>query len=391
MPLGDFVAGTRTLDLSSYTPAAGTYSLYVKAVGKPSLTNKMSNAASITIATNAGVSVATPLNGSTLSGSPVHVMATASSPNGVASMIVYLDYNDAYLTYTASVDTYLSMAPGSHLLVIKSWDNVGNVTQATSNITVSAAVPSASLSLSTTSVALGKAAAATVSATDPNVGGSITSSVINWGDGTSSAGPSASHTYSTSGTYTVKATVTDNYGNSASALQALTVQLALAPTASMTVAMSGATATVTTAGSIAGSGTIASTVINWGDGASTVGTSASHTYAKGGYYTLTVTVTNSFGLSASTSQQVTAAGVVIWLPQAGSTASVPVHIAATAYDSKPIASMIVYLDGVQVWLGYVNDLDLWQSSRNGSHTIVVKAWESGTGVVYQSSVKFNAK
>ena len=68
----------------------------------------------------------------------------------------------------------------------------------------------------------------------------------------------------------------------------------------------------------------------------------------------------------------------------------PVHIAATAYDSKTIASMIIYLDGNKVWTGYVNNFDVWLNMRSGTHTIVVKAWEDVTGVVYQNSVKFKA-
>jgi PKD repeat protein len=224
------------------------------------------------------------------------------------------------------------------------------------------------------------------------VGGSINSTTINWGDGGVSNGASASHSYSTAGTYTVTATATDNYGKSSSASQSVTVQapVAVAPTASMKITMNGPTATVTST-SIAGSGTITSTVINWGDGTSTNAASASHTYAKGGFDTITLTVTNSAGKTASTSQQVTAAGVVIWLPQPGATAAQPVHIAATAYDSKTIASMAVYLDGNQIWLGYVNDFDLWQSMRSGTHTIVVNAWESGTGVLYQATVKFKGQ
>lgn len=50
MPLGDVGAGTHAFDLSSYSFAAGSYTLFVKAVGKPSLRNQMSAAVSYTIA-----------------------------------------------------------------------------------------------------------------------------------------------------------------------------------------------------------------------------------------------------------------------------------------------------------------------------------------------------
>lgn len=60
-----------------------------------------------------------------------------------------------------------------------------------------------------------------------DVDGSIASSSINWGDGSAaSAGPTASHTYNTAGTYTVTATVTDNLGASSTAKQTVTVSTA---------------------------------------------------------------------------------------------------------------------------------------------------------------------
>jgi PKD repeat protein len=662
MALGDFVAGVHSVDVASYSPAAGTYSLYVKAIGKPSLTNKMSNATTLTVAapnvsssltvtptsgnaplavtatassttssttsgallmattnstnidfgdgtivsgssathtyiipgtytvtanvvnssgvtstststvkamalaptaalslsattgvvpatisastaastdpnaggtisgstvdwgdgtvsagptathvysmvgtftvtatvidnygasstktqsvsiTGNGVTISSPLTGSTQL-SPVHVVASAVSGNGVASMITYLDDVKMYTTYTAQTDISLPMTPGSHRIVVNSWDTKGALMQAATTITVNAQAPTATLSLSATSALTGTSitastaastdpnvsgsitsstiawgdgtssagpsaahayaaagsyavtatvtdnygksatatktvsiaapvnpiaaltlsatsgtapvsiTASTAGSTDPNAGGSIVSSTINWGDGTSSAGPSASHTYSTAGTFTVTATVFDNYGKSASTAKLVTVtaSAAVAPTAAMTITMSGATATVSTAASTAGSGSITSTVINWGDGTSSTGVTASHTYVKGGYFTITATVKNSYGLSSSTSQQVTAAGVMIWLPQPGTTAAQPVHIAATAYDSKKIATVIVYMDGNEIYRTTATDFDKWFSMRNGTHRLVVKAWEDVTGVVYQSTVTFSAK
>ena len=325
---------------------------------------------------------------------PATITATASAtdPNVNGSISSYsINWGDGSTSSGASAShTYASA--GTYAVTVTATDNYNQSATATQSVTVTtAAVPTVSLSLSATSAAAPATITATVSATDPNAGGSISSYSINWGDGSSSASGTASHTYSNAGTYTVTATATDNYGKSASSSRSLTISAAAAPTASMTVTMSGPTASVSTAGSTAGSGSIASTVINWGDGTSTSAASASHTYNKGGYYTIAVTVTNSYGQSATASQQVTAAGVVIWLPQPGTTSGQPVHIAATAYDSKPIASMIVYLDNNKVWTGYVNDFDLWLNMRSGNHTLVIKAWEDVTGVVYQSSVTFKAK
>ncbi len=48
MPLGDYPAGTSSLDLSQFGLAAGTYQLYVKAAGKASMLNHTSSAAAFT-------------------------------------------------------------------------------------------------------------------------------------------------------------------------------------------------------------------------------------------------------------------------------------------------------------------------------------------------------
>lgn len=428
-----------------------------------------------------GVVITSPVSGST-GNSPVHIVASASSGNGIAAMSTYIDDVKVYKTYTALTDTSVAVAPGSHHLVINAWDSNGVLLpQVGEYFTVSAQAPAASLTVSANSGVAPATITATASATDPNVngtissytinwgdgsstaaatgshtysaagtftvtatvtdnygktatatqsltitvsqpptaalalsattatapanitasaagstdpnpGGSITSSTIAWGDGTSSTGPSASHTYSNAGIYTVTATVTDNYGMTAAMSQSVTVTAPTTPpTVALAVSISGPTATVSTSGSTPGAGSITSTVINWGDGTSTSAASGTHTYGKGGYYTIIATVTNSYGVSSSASKKVQAAGVVIWSPYPGSTSGEPVKVTASAYDSKTIASMIIYVDGNNVWTGYVNNFSVSLNMQPGTHTIVVKAWEAVTGVVYQNSVTFRAK
>jgi subtilase family serine protease len=61
------------------------------------------------------------------------------------------------------------------------------------------------------------------SSTDPFPGGAIVSYHWNWGDGNSSTGKTASHTYSTAGSRTITLTVTDNYGRVGSKKLTVTV------------------------------------------------------------------------------------------------------------------------------------------------------------------------
>src|SRR6185437_14751643 len=242
MSLGDFPAGTHSLDLSSFGFNAGTYSVYVKAVGKPSILNHMSAAAiytsggggqpqppvarlsltpgsgtatvtdalslqsqataTVSVTASPTLTVTQPLNNSTVSG-PIHVVASGSAPSGVDALQIYLDHTLVYQINASLMDTTVSAGSGTHLVVVKLWDKLGNAYMQSLNVTVAPSF-SASLSVNPTTISAGSSVTATVSSSS----GTIASSQITWGDGTSSAGLSASHVYAQAGTYTVSASAT---------------------------------------------------------------------------------------------------------------------------------------------------------------------------------------
>src|SRR5262249_50602830 len=145
-----------------------------------------------------------------------------------------------------------------------------------------------------------------------DVDGTIVASNINFGDGSAPvSGSSAAHTYSAAGTYVVTATLTDNLGATSS--KSMTVVVSPAPNkppvAAVSVSPSSAYGPVTVNVSAAGSsdpdGTIASAVINFGDGTAAAGLTASHTYQTAGSYTVIATVTDNQGASSSASAGVT--------------------------------------------------------------------------------------
>jgi hypothetical protein len=76
----------------------------------------------------AGVSVSSPVPNSS-DNSPVHVVATAAAPLGraITAMRIYLDYTGVYTVNAASMDTYVTMASGSHNLIVQAWDSAGTV------------------------------------------------------------------------------------------------------------------------------------------------------------------------------------------------------------------------------------------------------------------------
>ncbi len=131
----------------------------------------------------------------------------------------------------------------------------------------------------------------------------------NFGDGSSTSGRTVPHVFADPGTYDVSLTVTDNCGASAS--QSVTVSIVAAdpcagnqaPTAnagSNRMADVGATLTFDAGGS-SDDGTITSFRWTFGDGASATGRAVSHAFDEAGTYTVTLTVTDDCGASASAS------------------------------------------------------------------------------------------
>jgi len=197
--------------------AAGTYTVTSTATAQMGPSSQAS--ASLTVsAPPATLNIVQPANGTTMH-APIHVVANGSAPSGVDAMQIYLDGALVYQANAGAFDTTVPASAGTHAVVVKLWDKLGLAYQKSVTVTV---VPSlvTSLSLSSTSIAPGSSVSATLSATS----GTIASSTIQWGDGTSSAGPSASHTYATAGTYAVTGTASDVIGAATPVTAAVTVQ-----------------------------------------------------------------------------------------------------------------------------------------------------------------------
>jgi PKD repeat protein len=336
--------------------------------------------------------------------------------------------------------------------------------------------PVAALSLSSVSGIAPLSLTASTSASTSQYS-TVASSSINWGDGSTSSGPTASHAYSAAGNYTVTATVTDGFGVSSSVTQLVTVQApyvlvtspangatvaspvplaaqafdgrkiasmtvlvdnvsvyttaasalsasipmapgshavqvkayedatgavyqssltvnvpALALTASLSLSATSGIAPVAVTATAGGAdlnlnGSITAVSIQWGDGSASNGATASHTYATAGKYNVTATVTDNYGITSTATQTVTvqAPYVLITSPVPGATLASPVRVTAQAFEGRPIASMIVYVDSLKAYTIYAGALDAYIPMSSGSHTIKVKAWENVTGKVIESS------
>ena len=130
-----------------------------------------------------------------------------------------------------------------------------------------------------------------------------------FGDGTTSTEPAPVHAYNAAGTYDVTLTVTDGAGgSSAPATSSVTVTHA-APIAAFTQQTSALSVSVDASGATATDGATLSYSWNWGDGSpATTGATSSHSFSADGTYSVTLTVTDSLGGSATSVQDAVVAG-----------------------------------------------------------------------------------
>ena len=134
-----------------------------------------------------------------------------------------------------------------------------------------------------------------------------------FGDGTSGTGILVQHLFTTIGVQTVTLTVGGPGGTSNSTSVSFVVNAPAPPVASFTVAPSSpvalANATFSAAASTVGIGaTITNFSWSFGDGATASGPNAlvvSHAYAVAGNYTVTLTITDNLGRTATVTQSVT--------------------------------------------------------------------------------------
>jgi acid phosphatase len=127
-----YFTNAATLDVS-LAVSIGTHNVVVQAwnsggsVFKTPLTITVGGTSAACTAGTAGVTVCAPSAGST-DGSPVHVTAAAKSSRGpITAMRIYVDGVSMYRTTAADLATSVSMASGSHNVIVQAWDSTGSV------------------------------------------------------------------------------------------------------------------------------------------------------------------------------------------------------------------------------------------------------------------------
>jgi len=358
---GDGTSGTGTSASHSYA-AAGTYTVSFTVTDSTGAATSATQ--SITVTTT---STATPASAAIASISP-------TSPSiGQATTFTGTGTGQGGLNYTwdfgdgtggsGATATHSYTAAGSYSVVLTVVDSTGQRATATSSVTVINApvAPTATIQAVQRYVQYPTPGNLTysflyaLSSTifyGSGTGTGTLSYTWNFGDGNTGTGATPQHTYASPGNYTVSLVVTDSTGaSSLPAKTTITVSLPPVPSA-LTITpettLTSATNSILLAGYATAAGTTLSYTWNFGDGTPAMTTTASatvamspvHSYASPGVYTVSMTVTDVFGQTATATATVSTPYTMIYLAPVGFLSGFGENL--LAFDSKN--TLLYYTD-----------------------------------------------
>jgi len=293
---------------------------------------------------------------------------------------------------TGMVVTHAYVDNGTYVVTLTVTDNDGATASKTAIKTVLNRPPVASFTESATTVYTGEVIYFNASTSyDPD--GSIVSYFWNFGDGTNTTGITVSHAYANNGNYTVTLTVKDNDGaiSSSSAIKTVLNRAPVAVfTESATTVLTSEVIYFNASGSYDSDGTIVSYFWTFGDGTNATGINVSHAYADNGVYTVTLTIKDDDGATASVSATKTVLNrppVALFTESATTvyTGEIIYFDASASYD--PDGSIISYLwnfgDGTNA-TGIVVDHFY---ADNGSYTVILTVRDNDGATATATAMK----
>ncbi len=235
----------------------------------------------------------------------------ASASSDVDGTIVSYDWEwgDGTPNGTGVTASHTYATKGTFAINLTVTDNDGLTGRATRTLAVSAR-PIASFNVTVVGLTADVDGSASY---DPD--GTVVSWAWEWGDSTTGAGVTASHTYAAAGTYAVNLTVTDNDGLTGTVRRAVAVGLGPQPPHvlfSLTVDGLHFRLLADASASFDPDGTIVSYSWDWGDTTTGTGVTATHTYASPALYTVTLTLLDNDALTNSSNAPVS------WFPPTAS-------------------------------------------------------------------------
>jgi len=331
---------TLNLWVGTYTPGnepGGLWSLTVAGADLAVPANIGRATKTIQLQDRIPISTFTFTAGTILTAAQVSFNGTSSyDPDGTIVGYAW-DFGDGS-TGSGATPTHSYSIAGTYAVKLNVTDNSGSTQVSTQTVAITDRLPVVTVALSSTTPAPGQAVIITISASDPD--GTIATTTVNWGDGTTDtiSGPPTtdSHAYSLangtpSAAYTITVTVHDNSGSSSSATPGITVTdkpPVITWTPPATTAISGQAVTVAVSSSDP-DGTVTTVTVNWGDGkvdTLTPGTTTdSHTYSltsssPSATYTITITVVDNSG-----STKTATSSIAIQPIQSSSNVSFPLY------------------------------------------------------------------
>jgi PKD repeat protein len=237
---------------------------------------------------------------------PLNVTFTGSATGGTAPYSYSWNFGDDQAS-TSQNPFHAYTSEGDYTATLTVTDNKGANAVESQVITVTKAGASLAAAISATPTS--GQAPLNVNFTGSATGGTAPYSYSwNFGDGQTSTSQNPSYTYASGGDYAATLTVTDNKGANAVASQVITVTKTAASLAAAIFATptSGqAPLKVTFTGTATGGTAPYSYSWNFGDGQTSTSQNPSNTYASGGDYTATLTVTDNQGANAVASRVIT--------------------------------------------------------------------------------------
>jgi PKD repeat protein len=238
-------------------------------------------------------------------------------------------------------------------------DDIGQTSTVTQAVTVADANPTASFTFSPSTPATGDTVTFDASASSPSPGRTIVAYQWNFDDLTTGTGRTVQHQFATARSYLVRLTVTDDFGNTATTSQSVTVTQGTTPppptarftfspstpTTNQTVSFDASTSTA------ASNRTIVSYSWNFDDGTTGSGVQTTHAFTNARSYSVRLTVTDDAGQSNTVVNSVT----------------------VTASGSGPTASF-VYTPQSPVQQSTTITFDASQSQPTGTATISRYQW-----------------
>ena len=241
-------------------------------------------------------------------------------------------------------------AAGNYTVTLTVTDNRSGKATVTRQVTTIApnVIPSAAFTESVNNLAVAFDAAGSADSD-----GTISSYAWEYGDGATGTGKTSTRTYAAAGNYSVKLTVTDNRGGSATVTRQVTVIAPnVAPTAAFAQTVTNLSVAFDAAGSTDSDGTISSYAWEYGDGATGTGKTSNRTYAAAGNYNVKLTVTDNRGGTATVTRQITTTNPAPTKPSASNT-GVPAGTALTVHNGDlTITTPGTVIDGKDI-RGYV--------------------------------------